>query len=67
MDLQRVHEIINSPEKITVLYKEHPVWIEEVDNNSKTVQVRTLDTKKVMGVYVEDLIDTGEVYGDINQ
>lgn len=47
MDLQRVHEIINSPEKITVLYKEHPVWIEEVDNNSKTVQVRTLDTKKL--------------------
>ncbi|MFU0824167.1 H-type small acid-soluble spore protein [Clostridium sp.] len=67
MDLHRVHEIINSPDKVTVLYKDHPVWIEEVDNNSKTAQIRTLDTRKVMGVYVEDLTDTGEVTGKINQ
>lgn len=67
MDLHRAHEIMISPDKITVLYKDHPVWIEHVDNNSQTAQVRTLDTRKVMGVYVEDLIDTGEVTGSIKQ
>lgn len=62
MELHRAHEIMTSPEKITVLYKEHPVWIEQVDNNSQTAQIMTLDTRKVMAVYIDDLVDTGEVY-----
>lgn len=66
MDLHRIHEIMISPDKVKVLYKDHPVWIEEVDNNSETAQIRSLDTRKVMGVYIEDLIDTGEVTGKIN-
>lgn len=67
MELHRAHEIMISPEKITVLYKDHPVWIEQVDNNSQTAQIRTLDTKKVMAVYIEDLVDTGKVNGKINE
>lgn len=65
MDLHEAHEIMISPNKITVLYKGKPVWIEQVDNIAGTAQVRTLETKKIMGVYVNDLVNTKEVVGKI--
>lgn len=65
MDLHEAHEIMISPNKITVLYKGEPVWIEQVDSTAGTAQVRTLETKKVMGVYVNDLVNTKEIVGKI--
>ncbi|KOA19662.1 small, acid-soluble spore protein H [Clostridium homopropionicum DSM 5847] len=67
MDLHEAHEIITSSNKIKVLYKGLPIWIEEIDNNSETAQIRSLTTREVMGVYVKDLVNTKEVVGKINQ
>jgi len=67
MDLHEAHEIITSPNKIKVLYKGLPIWIEEIDNNSETAQIRSMTTKEVMGVYVKDLVNTKEVVGKIGQ
>jgi len=67
MDLHEAHEIITSPNKIKVLYKGLPIWIEEIDNNSETAQIRSMTTKEVMGVYVKDLVNTKEVVGKISQ
>lgn len=67
MDLHEAHEIIISPNKIKVLYKGLPIWIEEIDNNSETAQIRSLTTREVMGVYIKDLFNTKEVVGKINQ
>lgn len=65
MNLHEAHEIMLSPDKITVLYKGEPVWIEEVDNNSGVAQIRGLKTKEVMGVYLKDLVNTKEVVGKV--
>jgi small acid-soluble spore protein H (minor) len=67
MDLHEAHEVMISPDKITVTYKGEPVWIEEVENNTDTAQVRVLKTKKVMGVYLKELVNTKEVVGKVNQ
>lgn len=66
MDLHEAHEIMISPDNITVVYKGEPVWIEEVENNAETAQIRVLKTKKVMGVYLKDLVNTKEVVGKVN-
>jgi len=39
MDVERVQSILQSPEKITVLYHEEPVWIHDVDTSRKTATV----------------------------
>lgn len=66
MDLHEAHEVMISPDKITVVYKGEPVWIEEVENNTETAQVRVLKTQKVMGVYLKELVNTKEVVGKVN-
>jgi small acid-soluble spore protein H (minor) len=65
MNLHEAHEIMLSSDKITVLYKGEPVWIEEVDNNSETAQIRGLKTKEIMGVYLSELVNTKEVVGKV--
>lgn len=67
MNLHEAHEVITSPDKIKVLYKGLPIWIEQIDNNSETAQIRSLTTREVMGVYVKDLVNTKEVVGKMNQ
>jgi Small acid-soluble spore protein H family. len=49
MDLHEAHEVMISPDKITVVYKGEPVWIEEVENNTETAQVRVLKNSKSNG------------------
>ncbi|WMJ80462.1 small, acid-soluble spore protein, H family [Clostridium sp. MB40-C1] len=58
MDMKRLNEIITNNEKVKILYEGHPVWIERIDNDAKTVQVRILDTQEVKGVYVKELVNT---------
>lgn len=67
MQLHEAEEIIKSPNKINVLYNGFPVWIEEIDNNSQTAQVRSLQTREILGVYLKDLVNTKEIVGKINQ
>ncbi|CCQ97801.1 Small acid-soluble spore protein, H-type [[Clostridium] ultunense Esp] len=60
MDVSRANEILRSPEKIDVFYQGEPVWIDEVDERSKTakihkeVQTRPND-KKPFFVSIEHL------------
>lgn len=39
MEIERAKQIVQSPEKITVLYQGEPVWIEMVDENTEKAQV----------------------------
>lgn len=39
MNLERAHEILASPTKITVTYLGEPVWIDEVDDTTRTARV----------------------------
>lgn len=61
MDIERVKEIMSSPENIEVLYNHHPVWLDGVDDKAFRVKVRILDMRETVYVPVEDLVDTGKV------
>jgi len=61
MQTNRASEIINSPNKIEVLYKNNSVWIENVDTSSSTANVKIIDTKEILKVPVTDLNETGKV------
>ncbi|MCY6354602.1 H-type small acid-soluble spore protein [Clostridium sp. ZS2-4] len=61
MDMKRLHEIITNRENVKIMYDGHPVWIERVDNDTETAQIRTLDTREVKGVYVKELVNTEDV------
>lgn len=39
MDIDRAQSILQSPDKITVLYHEEAVWIHDVDTSKKTATV----------------------------
>jgi small acid-soluble spore protein H (minor) len=41
MDLSRAQEIIESPRKIDVQFEGMPIWIDSVDETSKTARVYT--------------------------
>lgn len=60
MDIERVKEIMNSPENIEVLYNHHSVWIDGIDDKAKRVKVRILDLKENVYVPLDDLVDTGK-------
>jgi len=61
MQTYRAKEIINSPDKIEVLYKNISVWIENVDTTNSIANVKILDTNETLKVQVDDLNETGEV------
>jgi small acid-soluble spore protein H (minor) len=46
MDVNRVEEILNSPEKITVTYQGDPVWIQSVNDITQIANVSTMDNQK---------------------
>ncbi|WP_028778315.1 H-type small acid-soluble spore protein [Shimazuella kribbensis] len=46
MDVNRVEEILNSPEKITVTYQGDPVWIQSVNDVTQIASVYALDNQK---------------------
>jgi small acid-soluble spore protein H (minor) len=41
MDVDRAKSILQSPDIITVLYHEEPVWIDDVDTSKKTATVHS--------------------------
>ncbi|GEN36319.1 MULTISPECIES: H-type small acid-soluble spore protein [Aneurinibacillus] len=43
METKRAQEILQSPEKIDVGFEGVPVWIDSVDEQSKTARVHTMD------------------------
>lgn len=55
MRLKRVEEILNSPDKIDVYYKNSAVWIEDVQPNQDNVDIILLGTNTRMNVPVWDL------------
>lgn len=61
MQTNRANEIINSPKKIEVLYKNNSVWIENVDTTNSTANVKILDTNEILKVPVNDLKETDKV------
>jgi len=60
MQTNRVHEIINSPNRIEVLYKNDSVWIENVDTTNSTANVKILNTNEILKVPVNELNETGK-------
>ncbi len=39
MDMERAQSILESPEKITVLFREEAVWIHDIDTSNRTATV----------------------------
>jgi H-type small acid-soluble spore protein len=62
MQSKRVEEIISSPEKIEVLYRNNPIWIEKFNKGENTAQVTVLGSTQNMEVPVNDLVETGLVH-----
>jgi len=60
MQANRVHEIINSPNRIEVFYKNNSVWIENVDTSSSTANVKIINTNEILKVPVTELNETGK-------
>jgi small acid-soluble spore protein H (minor) len=46
MDVNRVEEILDSPENITVTYKGEPVWIQSVNDVTQLADVHPLDNQQ---------------------
>lgn len=55
MDVHRAEEITRSFGYIDVLYKDLPVWIEEINVKEGTVKVKELDSDKQYAVLVSKL------------
>jgi len=60
MQAKRASEILNSQNKIEVLYRNNSVWIENVDTTSSTANVKILNTNEILKVPVDDLSETGK-------
>jgi H-type small acid-soluble spore protein len=65
MEVERLKEIISSADNFKVTYKNHPVWIESYDTDANIAEVRLLDNQGIEGVYIKDLVDTGQVLGKV--
>jgi small acid-soluble spore protein H (minor) len=59
MQLERVSEILKSPDNIEVLYNNNPVWIDDIDEDKKTASVRFLNSDETLEVPVNELEETG--------
>ena len=55
MDLGRVQAIINNKEKVDILYKNEPVWIQEVNNN--IAKIGFIHEFKEQNVSITELIE----------
>ncbi len=58
MDLKRAEEIISSEKKIEVVFRDNPVWLEDVMDGEK-VYVTVIGSCQTMEVPVADLVETG--------
>lgn len=56
MDIERVRQIVRSPERIDVLYQGTPVWIESIMNDN-TVEVTNLETRNRFQTSVNSLVE----------
>lgn len=63
MTPSRAAEIIQSPEKIEVLYKSNTVWIEKVDKEASKARVTYLEGGHIVEVAVSQLQEKGEING----
>lgn len=63
MNINRLDEIVHSRENIEIIYKKHPVWIEDFNKIKEVVEIKTLDTNEILVVDVAELVDTGKVIG----
>lgn len=59
MQLERVSEILKSPDNLEVLYNNNPVWIDDIDEDKKTASVRFLNSDETLEVPVNELEETG--------
>jgi H-type small acid-soluble spore protein len=59
MLIDRALEVLNSTEKLRVLYSNQPVWIESINTNSRMATVRIMGTNQLEEVYISELTDTG--------
>jgi small acid-soluble spore protein H (minor) len=59
MRAERASEILKSPDTIEVLYNNTPVWIDSVDENSRTAGIRLLETGSSLQVPVDELKEAG--------
>ncbi|KAB2952519.1 H-type small acid-soluble spore protein [Heliorestis acidaminivorans] len=55
MEAQRAEEILQSPDTIEVQYQQSSVWIEEVNRQKETAQVKLLEEGKRIEVPVATL------------
>jgi H-type small acid-soluble spore protein len=59
MLIDRALEVLNSTEKLRVLYSNQPVWIESINTKSKVATVRIMGTEVLEEVPISELMDTG--------
>jgi H-type small acid-soluble spore protein len=57
MNISRVEQILNSPQKIDVFYNNKPVWIQNFYEENKTADVSIIDSKQVVNVAITDLTE----------
>ena len=55
MNLERLHDVLNSKRKIDIYYDERPVWIQEVHDN--VAKIGFVDNFEEKDVYIEDLYE----------
>lgn len=55
MNLERVHALLKSKEKIDVFYNDRPVWIQEIKDN--IARIGFIDNFQEKDVYIEDLYE----------
>lgn len=60
MNLERLHTMLTTKEKVDVYYNERPVWVQEVKDNIATIGF--IDSSEEKDVYIEDLYEN-DLYG----
>ncbi|MBS4023450.1 MAG: small, acid-soluble spore protein, H family [Dethiobacter sp.] len=60
MQIKRAQEIMAAPEKIEVVYREEPVWLEDIMNNGNAY-ITVVGSCRTMEVPVAELVETGKM------
>ena len=55
MNLERIHNMLNTKEKVDVYYNERPVWVQEIHDN--IARISFIDNFEEKYVYIEDLYE----------
>ncbi|CAH2215170.1 H-type small acid-soluble spore protein [Tepidibacter aestuarii] len=61
MILSRATEILQSNGNVEVLYKNEPVWLENIDSRTETVYVKSLNNDKRMVVPIVELTENENI------